>query len=105
MDNVKSTTKDIQRMDTICFSRVGKFSAIVRLDHVWRITKVNNCALHKVYRAVAAVFPVYIQEPFSARFIYHGILVEFLTIRTNITGRWHIFYIHLPLLPSSVGVS
>ena len=36
MDNVKSTTKDIQRMDTICFSRVGKFSAIVRLDHVAR---------------------------------------------------------------------
>ena len=28
MDNVKSTTKNIQRMDTICFSRVGANSLL-----------------------------------------------------------------------------
>ena len=97
VDNVKSTAKNIQRMDSICFLRVGKLSAVVRLDHFWRITKVNNCTLHKVYRTVAAGFLVGIDEPFSTRFFYHGILVEFFAVRTDITGSWHVFYVHLPL--------
>ena len=97
MDNMKSAAKNIQRMDTLCSLRVGKFPAIVCLDYIWRITKVNNCTLHKVYRAVAAGLLVGVNEPFPTGFFYHGILVEFLTIRARITGCRHIFHIHLPL--------
>ena len=45
VDNVKSAAKNIQRMNAVCLLRVGKFSTIVRLDQVWRITKINNCTL------------------------------------------------------------
>ena len=65
VDNVKPAAKNIQRMNTICLLCVGKFSAVVRLDHVRRITEVDDRTLHKVYGAVAAVFPVCVYEPFK----------------------------------------
>ena len=97
MNNVKSATQSIKRMNAICLLRVGKFSAVVRLDHFRCIPKVDDRTLHKVYRAVAAVLFVRIDEAFSAGFIYYGVLVEFHTICAHITGCRHIFHIHLPL--------
>lgn len=35
---------------------MGKFSAVIRLNHPGHIAKIDDRALHKVYRAVAAVF-------------------------------------------------
>ncbi len=52
-----------------------------------------------VFIAVAAVLFACIDEAFSAGLFHHGVLVEFLPIRTHIAGLWHIFYIHLPLCP------
>lgn len=58
VDNVKPAAKNIQRMHAISLLGMGKFSAVVRLDYVRCIAKVNNRTLHKVYGAVAAVFPI-----------------------------------------------
>ncbi len=51
-------------MYAICLLSMGKFSFGVCLDNAWRIAKADNRTLHKAYRAVTAVFPVGVQEPF-----------------------------------------
>ena len=95
--DMEAAAQHIQWMDSIGLLRVGKLTAVIRLDDVRRVTKVNNRSLHKIHGTVAAVFPVRIDKPLSACFFYHGVLVKFLTICTHITHRWHIFYVHLPL--------
>ena len=54
-------------MYAICLLSMGKFSFGVCLDNAWRIAKADNRTLHKVYRAVTAVFPVGVQD----RFVSH----------------------------------
>ena len=76
-----------------------KLSTVVCLYHIRGITKIDDCTLHKVYRAIATVFLIGVDKPFSGCFFNHGVLIEFLAIRTRIADNWHIFHIHLPLFP------
>lgn len=82
---------------TLCLLRMGKLSAIVRLDHIRCIAEVDDRSLHKIHCAITAVLLIGIDKSFSGGFLYHGILVEFLTIYPHIADNRHIFHIHLPL--------
>ena len=70
VDDMKLTAKSIQRMNAICLLGVCKLSTVVRLNHLRRITKVNDRTLHKIYRAEAAVLFVGIDEAFSVGLVY-----------------------------------
>ena len=76
---------------------VGELTAIIGLDYLRPVAKVDKCTLHKIYCTIATTFFVGIYKPLSGSFIYHSILVKFLTIGPNITGFWDMFYVHLPL--------
>lgn len=95
--NVQLVAENIQRMYAFCFPHVVKFTAVVGLNNIRRITEIDNCSLHKINGTITAVFPVGINEPLPAIFFYHCILVEFLTISTHIADIRHIFHIYLPL--------
>ena len=97
MDDVQLITEYIQRMNTACFPCVVKLTAIICLDLVRCIAEIDDRPLHEVHGAVAALLLVSIDKSFSAGFFNHGILVEFLTICSNITHNWNIFHVHLPL--------
>ena len=90
-------------MNTLCLLRMGKLSAIVRLDHIRCIAEIDDRSLHKIHGAITAVLLIGIDKSFSGGFLYHGILVEFFTIYTHIADDWHIFHIHLPLFAQFCG--
>lgn len=54
-----------------------RFPVIVRLNRIRRMTKVSDCTLHKVYRAVAAGFLAGADKPFPASFLYYVVSLQF----------------------------
>ena len=65
MHYMQSVTQCVQRMNTLCFPCMSKFTPIIGLDYIRRIAEVNNGTLHKIYCTVAAVFLVSINEALS----------------------------------------
>ena len=71
-------------MNAICFLRVSKFSAIVRLDHVRRIPKVDDCTLHKVCIRQGTVLCLYeaLYGIFRFRFFCELVLALFSPLKS-----------------------
>ena len=84
-------------MDHPAFLEMSELTSIVRLNDLRKVSEIGNCSVNEIDRRVAADFLIWIDEPFSRRFVDHGILVEALLIRPDITGCWNVFHIHLPL--------
>ena len=101
--HMQLVAQDIQRVYPFCLLGMCEFSAIVRLDHIRSVPKVEDCPLHKIDGAVAAILSVNIDKSLSAGFFQHSVLVEFLAVCARITGRGYIFHIHLPLLAQLCG--
>lgn len=79
------------------FFRIGKFPAVVCLNGTRRITEPCYYTFYEVTGWVIAVFSVRMDEPLSASFFYHRILVKLLAIRSRIAGCRHIFDVYLLL--------
>lgn len=94
--NIQLVAESIQRMYPPVLLCIGEFSAIVRLNHIRHIAKIKDGTLYEVHCGITAVLSICVDKPFSDGLLQHGILVEFFTICFHITGRRHIFHIHLP---------
>ena len=98
MLDMQSMAQRIERMNTLCLGCMRKLSTIVCLDPIRGIAKIRNCALHKIYRAIAIIFLVGVDKTLSGCLFDPRVRVEFFIVRACIANNWHIFHIHLPLL-------
>ncbi len=77
MGHMDLIAKRIEQVDSGRFCCMAKLTGVVRLDRFRRIPEENNRSFEKIYRGIAALLPVRIDEPLAARFFDHGVLVEF----------------------------
>lgn len=89
--------QQVQWMYALRFGRMRKLRPVICLYRRRRIAEVNDGALHKVHGRIAAFLFVCAEEMFSGCLVDHGVLVELLSVRTDVAGRRNILQIHLPL--------
>ena len=104
--DLQSCTLNVHWMDHPAFLEMSELTSIVCLNDFRKVSEIGNCSVNKIDRRVAADFLIWIDEPFSRRFVDHGILVETLLIRPDITGCWNTYFTSIcHLTPGIVGVS
>ena len=68
--------ESVKRVNPLCFLKIGKFRAVVRLYDFWLIAKIPDGHFDQFYRGIRRLLTKCIDESFAAYLINDCILVK-----------------------------